>query len=524
MRIQARLFLGTSLMVLALMSVQWWIHHRQLREIERQLGAVAASVGEGLLNQTAHVLAPSSVLVPGYPRGMWVEKEPVPGKRFIDGSGTVEVDMVVISALPKWRADVLVDGVCVDGSETGSDVDDHGGTNGTLDDEHATRVTGAHTMVHTFQVTEENQEEFIGDGESRRVIRRLNLRVDEGENRTERYLVLSNELDSIERKIPIPVSPTVEVFRASFRSGLAIGVGLLAIGLVGSGVLASRVARPLRDLAERAEALGAGDLGVQVEENASGEVGELQGAFNRMSRRLVQLESERDLWRQREHLAQLGNLARGLAHTLRNPLNTLGLAVEELAEGESGSSRLVGTARGQIRRIDRWLRSFLAVSAGEAAEFETCDLHEIVESVAFEVIQGGVDLRYASPSDAVNVAVIPAAIRAAIANLVENAVQASPPDQAVEMVLDRTTDAARITVMDRGPGVPNEVREKLFSPHVTTKVEGAGMGLYLAQQLIVAMHDGRLELQDRSGGGTVVTVELQAAQQPENASEGCEDV
>ncbi len=68
--------------------------------------------------------------------------------------------------------------------------------------------------------------------------------------------------------------------------------------------------------------------------------------------------------------------------------------------------------------------------------------------------------------------------------------------------------SATVMVVDRGPGLPAEVRERLFSPHLTTKVGGAGMGLFLARQLVVGMHAGSLEVADRDGGGTAITLLL----------------
>jgi signal transduction histidine kinase len=227
-----------------------------------------------------------------------------------------------------------------------------------------------------------------------------------------------------------------------------------------------------------------------------------------MSERLAELEAERDLWQQREHLAQLGDVSRGLAHTLRNPLHTLGLAVEELAGADPGRADLVTTARAQIRRIDRWLRSFLALGAGDSAEAEEADLVELVNAVALESAQQGSQVQVAGPGHELRVKVVAGAVRAAVANLVENAAQVSPVNQPVTVTIAEDDRDAVVTIADRGPGLPDEVRQRLFAPHVTTRVGGSGMGLFLARQLVVGMHGGRLEIVDREGGGTVASVRL----------------
>ena len=322
-----------------------------------------------------------------------------------------------------------------------------------------------------------------------------------------RYLVFSDGA-GLERKIPIPVRRTQRIVTETASQGLAISVGLLVVGLATSAMLASRLTRPLRGLAAGAEAVGHGELGVQVREDAAGEVGELQRAFNRMSSRLAILESERERWLEREHLAQLGDLSRGLAHTVRNPLNTLGLAVEELARDRTDEASLVATARAQIRRIDRWLRSFLALAAGEAAAEETIDLRSLVSDVTLEAIQDGASIDLRLPDEELPVRGVPTALRAAIANLVENAVDASPVGRTVEVRLRREDGSAVVAVADHGSGLPEEVRRRLYSPHVTTKSGGAGMGLFLARQLVVGMHGGRLVMTDGPVDGTVAEVRL----------------
>jgi len=224
------------------------------------------------------------------------------------------------------------------------------------------------------------------------------------------------------------------------------------------------------------------------------------------------------MWQQREHLAQLGDLSRGLAHTLRNPLHTLGLAVEELADGDAARPDLVETSRAQIRRIDRWLRSFLALGAEESAKPEEIDLGDLVKGIILESVQQGAEIT-AEARGELHVRAVPSAVQAAISNLLDNAIQASPAGEAIEVTVSAEGDRAVVRISDRGEGLPPEVRERLYSPHVTTKVGGSGMGLFLARQLIVGMHGGVLEVEDGEDGGTVATVSLPLAGGVESGGE-----
>jgi signal transduction histidine kinase len=338
-------------------------------------------------------------------------------------------------------------------------------------------------------------------------VRKLVVAIEDGEELHDRFLVVSEDDEAVHR-IPIPVSRAVSRVRETMREGAAMGGLLLVVGLFASAVMSRRLTRPLRSLADGAEALGHGDLGIQVPVSATGEVGDLQRSFNRMSARLAELEAEREMWQEREHLAQLGDLSRGLAHTLRNPLHTLGLAVEELASGKGERGDLVATSRSQIRRIDRWLRSFLALGAEEVAEPEETDLGLLVRAVALESVQQGAEVRVEGGKGDLRVRVVPGAVRAALANLIENATEVSPEGEPVEMKVAVENGDAVVSIVDGGPGLPDGVRERLFSPHVTTKVGGSGMGLFLARQLVVGMHGGSLEIVDGADGGTVATMRL----------------
>lgn len=506
MRIQTRLFLGTAALVLALMGLQWWLHARQLRAIEADLTRVATTVGEGILTAEGVFFGHDVVVATdAEPSAVWVD----PGFRIDvedDGAG---------GATRRPRADVVIMPVPERpriGSELRSEstATSRGVPNDTTAQSFEWVVEHDEVGEDGERIIERHLQRTGPDGEVVSTVRRLKVKVESRDRRADRVLVVTED-DRELHEIPIPTSPTVQRVQATMRDGAAIGGGLLAVGLLASAVLSRRLTRPLRDLAEGAETVGRGELGVQVPETAGGEIGDLQRSFNRMSERLAELESEREAWRKREHLAQLGDLSRGLAHTLRNPLHTLGLAVEELAGSNDERMQLVETSRAQIRRIDRWLRSFLALGAEDSARAETVDICDIARAVALESVQQGARVHLECEPGELPARVVPGAVRAALTNLVENAVHVSPPDGEVQVQVARDGHRAVIRVVDRGPGLPEEVRRRLYSPHVTTKVGGSGMGLFLSKQLIVGMHGGELEIEDGVEGGTVAAISLPIA-------------
>jgi signal transduction histidine kinase len=516
MRIQTRLFLGTALLVLALMAVQWWLYARELQAIEGDLTRVAATVGEGILRGERVILGDGQtegVMFMQAPGGK-IDVDAMVEESFGDRVLTIDVRGREKSRPTSKEEPLVASDAAAPPANGGAEQpprvirrEIRAPADGDADEEFAWLQVapggGEGDSQEGGSRTPGTWEEKAAPVWAEKVV----VRVEEGTNVSERFLVLAHE-DRKLKRIPIPVSPTVKRVRETMGRGAAVGGTLLLVGLCASAVMARRLTRPLRDLADGADALGRGELGVQVPVSATGEVGDLQLAFNRMSGRLGELEAERDQWQQREHLAQLGDLSRGLAHTLRNPLHTLGLVIEELADGDGERPDLAGTARAQIRRIDRWLRSFLALGAGKEAEPQEVDLAELVNDVVFESAQQGSDVQVAGPGRELRLRVVEGAVRAAVANLLENAVEASVESEPVLVTISEEGAEAVVSIADRGPGLPEQVRQRLFAPHVTTRIGGSGMGLFLARQLVVGMHGGRLEIADREGGGTVASVRL----------------
>lgn len=196
-----------------------------------------------------------------------------------------------------------------------------------------------------------------------------------------------------------------------------------------------------------------------------------------------------------------------------------GLSVDELAGAAAADERseLATSARRQIQRLDRAIRSFLVLAAqgsGDGAP-EPVDVARLARDVALEALQDargrvGVDVESATDDPAAtSVDAVAGELRAVLQALVVNAVEASPRGERVEVrVGPAAAGRVRVEVADRGPGLAAEVRERLFAPHVSTKPTGSGMGLFLCQRIASSRYGGRVELRDRDGGGTVAVLEV----------------
>jgi len=314
-------------------------------------------------------------------------------------------------------------------------------------------------------------------------------------------------------RIPIP-GAGVKVAVTRFRTRLLLGsLGIVGAGLLAAAFVAHRVTRPLVELSRAARTVGEGAFGAQVAAREGGEVGEAIAAFNQMSSRLASLEQEALDLKEREHLGEMGEVARGMAHALRNPLHAVGLSVDELAArlpDDAEAASLAAAARRQIAGVDGTIRSFLALAAGGGTE-EEVDVRSLAEDVALAALQearGRVRVTVAPASGAVRLRAVAPELKAALHALVVNAVEASADGAEVSVrVEERAPGGVRVTVEDEGPGLPEEVAARLFTPHVTTKPSGSGMGLYLAHRIATTRYGGSLVLERRAPRGTRALLE-----------------
>ena len=234
----------------------------------------------------------------------------------------------------------------------------------------------------------------------------------------------------------------------------------------------------------------------------------LQREIQRLRRELA--SKDRELERRRR-LAALGELAAGVAHEVRNPLGAIRLysgLLKKSCDKQPALRELVEKIEAGIRAIDSVVQDTLALTPGRS-DAGTLDpqprpLREIIDA-AVDVCQAvfesrGVSLEVACGSPEPAVVVDALAIQRVLVNLLHNAAQVSPAGSTVEVRAESQDGQVVVRVLDRGPGLPEELRERVFDPFFTTRPEGTGLGLSIAHRLVEA-HGGRLEARNRAGGG-----------------------
>jgi len=286
----------------------------------------------------------------------------------------------------------------------------------------------------------------------------------------------------------------------------------LAAALVGGIVLwlVQRTLRPLRLLCESAREVARGNYRERVAADSPDEVGALGREFNAMAAALAEREQR---LRRSEQLAAVGKLAAQITHEVRNPLTSIGLNAELLSdEFVDHGSEGYKVAQAIVREVDRLTEiteQYLRFARLPAPRFESTSVNDLVRSLLLflgeELQNRGVRVELVLQEALPLVDLDDNQLRQTLLNLIRNAAEAmdSVPIEARQLRLQtRTIDLGQfagskrsvaIDVLDHGPGIPPELLRQIFEPFFTTKKGGTGLGLALAQEVVIR-HGGELQV------------------------------
>ena len=290
--------------------------------------------------------------------------------------------------------------------------------------------------------------------------------------------------------------------------GLLAAVAVSATLLAAAAVAIGRsLSRPVERLAKGMLQVAGGDLSVRVaEEGGEDELRLLVRQFNRMT---AELQAQRERLQLTEELAAWQNVARGLAHELKNPLTAMRMAVARVARLGSPpaaeSAQLLGE---QIDVLLRMTESFSQFAKLPAPRKVPVDLAELLQETS-TLYSGAAPVPVECVADPLRLDGDPDQLRRAFGNLIKNALEASHPgDGPVEIEARAHAGKARVLVRDRGTGIPARLDgAQLLRSLGTSKPQGSGLGLPIAQK-IVHEHGGTLVLEPREGRGAQAVVEL----------------
>jgi signal transduction histidine kinase len=313
--------------------------------------------------------------------------------------------------------------------------------------------------------------------------------------------------------------PFAELERRIGSAALLVGGVGIVVAILLSGWAASRVTRPVEQLAAAAREVAGGNFKTQVEVTSSDELGELADAFNRMTRDLLE-QKERLV--QTERVAAWRELARRLAHELKNPLFPLQLTVENLLRARQQSPEQFEeifresseTLLAEIANLKTIISRFSEFAKMPQPQLQRVQVNEVMQGVArlFQAQfqsheKGDIACRLELDEKLPAIAADPELLHRAISNLVLNAMDAMPEGGTLLLCTWREGESVLAEVSDTGAGLTREECERLFTPYYTSKQHGTGLGLAIVQS-VISDHQGKISVESQPGKGTKFRIRL----------------
>jgi signal transduction histidine kinase len=302
------------------------------------------------------------------------------------------------------------------------------------------------------------------------------------------------------------------------ETAFLVGTGAVLLGLLLSFWTASRVTRPLRELTSSVRQVAGGMWDTRAAVGSSDEVGQLARDFNRMTEQLVE---HRDRMIQAERVAAWRELARRLAHELKNPLFPLQITIENLQRArqtpqfEEVFRESTTTLLAELDNLKTIVGRFSDFAKMPAPELEPMDLNQVAREVVklfdAQIRAPGrppVEVKLELDESLAAIQADPEQIRRALRNLILNALDAMSPSGGSLTIRTQNLDGkVALDVSDSGAGLTPEECERLFTPYYTTKQHGTGLGLAIVQS-VVSDHKGTITVHSEPGKGATFRVEL----------------
>ncbi len=297
-----------------------------------------------------------------------------------------------------------------------------------------------------------------------------------------------------------------------YRLFLLIYVWILVAAVVLGLLLSRSVTRRVANLVRATRQAAKGDLNARVPVRSRDEIGSLSESFNRM---MDEIQRGRDRIVYLEKISSWQDIARRLAHEIKNPLTPIQLAVQELHRSYRGEDKqflgklndsveIVEEEVGTLRRMVETFSEFAKMPAVHAVPAElnafVADFVKLSPHVSDRV-------EFKPGPHLVGVRLDKDMMRRALSNLVTNGLEACEPDGIVRLEVERGDGWGTLRVIDPGVGLSREDRDRIFQPYFTTKRDGTGLGLAIVKK-IVLQHGGEISVEAGKDSGTIFTVRL----------------
>jgi two-component system, NtrC family, nitrogen regulation sensor histidine kinase NtrY len=299
----------------------------------------------------------------------------------------------------------------------------------------------------------------------------------------------------------------------------AVGAGALFIGLLIAFWISARITKPVEELAEAAREVASGRWDTRIDVRGRDEIGQLAKAFNEMTRTLA---AQKESLVQTERVAAWRELARRLAHELRNPLFPMQITIENLQKARQLDAKQflevfhesTATLKAELANLNSIVSRFSDFSKMPAPQFVRVNVNEALRNAVrlFEPQFNEVSKPTITPelflTDPLpEIDADPDLLHRAFQNLVLNALDAMPAGGTLTLKTSEHDGHVRIEVADTGKGLTPEECSRLFTPYYTTKLQGTGLGLAIVQS-VVSDHHGSISVTSDEGRGTTFRIDL----------------
>lgn len=313
-----------------------------------------------------------------------------------------------------------------------------------------------------------------------------------------------------------------DILKANHYKRLIAATVVFAIWIIIAVFLSTKYVEPINTLAKATERIRRGDLAEIPSVDWKNEIGKLTRNFNEMVRGLRENKKLEEKLREAEHLSQIGQLASGMAHEIRNPLNFINLTIDHLRiecePGDSGGKaefeELVSNIKAEISRLNRLLGNFLDYGKPIKLNLQTVFLEDIIkEAISIadcNIREQKIELNTDFSKNMPLLNLDKEQIKACILNVVLNAIQAMPSGGRLFISASVSGGFVSLRIKDTGEGIREEDIDKVFNPYFTTKTAGIGLGLAITKR-IIEEHKGRIDIESSYGNGAIVSIEFPMA-------------
>ncbi len=298
-------------------------------------------------------------------------------------------------------------------------------------------------------------------------------------------------------------------FRAQAALAIAIVAGSLLLLVAGMGALLARqYAAPLNEIVDWTRRIQRHEmLPTEAKAGTMPELITLQRSLHELQQgleqaRSVEIESER--------LRAFGEVARRVAHEMKNPLTPIRLAVRQLARRAPPEMQVeLEVIAAESARLEAMARDFAELGRLPQGIASPIDLCELLEELLKNAVPDGMAREFRSDEAGITLEGFYDPLRRVFTNLLRNAVEACKGSGRISIVVQRDSDRIEVTLSDNGPGIPADKREIIFQPYFSGKPDGTGLGLAIVRQTI-EQHGGTIAVSDTPGGGATFIIRFPA--------------